>query len=236
MKKINCYGCKKDKFDFLLNKYELKKGGTVHFCVECENNAETYFDVIKRDCLIDGKSLEVTSKDEKEISTARKLRLEKEEEERKLDAPKSIYWFTNEPKKKPEINYQVLKYINQFLDVDEYKEEHIQRFKFNQSINKHWYFDFVEELGLSEVHIYLDDVKKEYQKVKKPHETEWRDRIRKWYSGRLQCKQNFYNVTFGFSQYDNEPIGEVYVNYPFLCSKSNKVARFIESLIEKGEN
>ncbi|AIF45414.1 hypothetical protein [Virgibacillus sp. SK37] len=229
MTEVKCYGCNEDTFSFLVSEYELKSGGKVNVCIECENNAEVYFDKIKRNCLIDGKAYELTENDRKQIRLERKLRLEKEEDERILDCKKSIFYFSNVPLKKPEYNHQALKYINEFVGADDSNEDHIQRFKFNYAIGKHWHLE--EWDGLTNVHIYIDEVSKEYQKVKKPEETKWRDRTRKWYSGRFECDESFYNVTFGFSQYDNEPCGDVYVSYDFICSKSYKISRLVKKLL-----
>lgn len=152
------------------------------------------------------------------------------EETRMIGLDKSIFFFSNKPKKDVEYNWPALRYINNFLDSkDEHETDHIQRFKFNYAIGKHWYIGDWD--GLTGVNVYLDTVKKEYEKVKKPEETKWRDRVRKWYSGRFECNEDFYNVTFGFSQYDNEPYGEVYVSYEFLSSKSRKISKLVEGLI-----
>src|SRR5690625_888085 len=101
-KSLKCHYCNEDTLDFLTDTYELKKGGTVDVCVVCENDAEIYFDKIKRECLIDGESLEVTREDEKEITREKRLRHRKEEEERVFDCDKSIFYFSNEPLRKPE--------------------------------------------------------------------------------------------------------------------------------------
>ncbi|KRG15602.1 hypothetical protein ACA30_05790 [Virgibacillus soli] len=228
-----CYACENKREEYELSEYKLKKGGhNVQVCLECENSYEKYLDYIKRNCLIDGVSYELTSDDKKMIERERKLRLENEEEERLLDCKKYVYYFSNEPLKKPEYNHQVLKYINGFLNVEEDTEEHIQRFKFKGVVGQHFHLD--EWDGLTNVHISIDTVSKEYQKVKKPEETQWRDRVRKWYSGRFECDENLCNVSFGFVQYDNEPFGEVWVNYDFICSKSYRIKRLIEGLIKDG--
>ncbi|GIN58493.1 hypothetical protein J8TS2_28120 [Lederbergia ruris] len=227
-----CYSCKNECEDYELSEHELKLGGQVDICLECENTYEFYLDVIKRECLIDGVSYDLTSDDKKMIERERKLRLENEEEERLLDCDKSIFYFSNEPKKKPEYNHQVLKYINGFLGIEDDTEEHIQRFRFKSMIERHWHLD--EWDGLTNVHIYIDTVSKEYQKVKKPEETQWRNRVRKWYAGRFECDdESLYNCTFGYSQIDNEPFGEVYVSYDFICSKSYRIKRLVEGLIKE---
>lgn len=229
---MTCYCCKKELEEYLVSEYELKKGGTVQFCIECENTAEYYFDVIKRECLIDGVNYDLTSRDKKQIRAERKLRLEKEEENRLLDCDKSIYFFSNAPVKSVEYNHQVLNYINKFIDAED-NEGHIQRFKFKYTVGQHWYFEEWE--GLKNVNIYIDTVNKEVQKVKKPGDTEWRERVRKWYSGRFQCDEDFYNVTFGFSKYGDDQINDVHINYPFICSKSRKIRKLIKGLlVDKG--
>lgn len=229
---MNCYICKGN--DESTSVYELKQGGTVDICLVCENTYEYYLDVIKRECLIDGESQDVTRDDERIIRKERELR-EKEEQRQKdydklVDSDGSIFYFSNEQLRTLEYNHSVLRYASGFLDIGDDYEDHVQRFKFNYAIDKHWYID--EWDGLRDVNIYLDNVKKETQKVKKPEETNWRERTRKWYSGRFECHESLYNVTFGFSRYDNEPCGEVWINYDFICSKSYKIARLIKGLLK----
>ncbi|WP_018923848.1 hypothetical protein [Salsuginibacillus kocurii] len=224
---MSCYVCKKDMESYMLSQYKLKQGGTVDICIECENTSEYYFDVIKRECLIDGESLELTASDEKLIKIEKKQRKELEEEQELLDADKGVFLFTNEPNKKPEYDGQVMQYINQFLGVED--ESHLQRFRFTYPMKKHWHLE--EWDGLSNVHIYLDSVKKSKYKAKKPEETEYKERIRKWYSGRFESDQDFYNATFGFSIDKDEPIDRVCVDYGFLCSKKHKVSRLIAGLL-----
>lgn len=222
-----CYFCEQQHDQHNFSQYELKDGtGKVDVCVECENDGLTYFDKIKRLCLIDGQDLPVTRKDEKYIEAEKKLRAEADEEERIRWMPKSIYYITNEPKKGIELDYQAIKFVNGFLGKKDHETDHVQRLKFNFDIDKRWVVEGFDVFD--RVEIWLDGVKKEYQKVRKPEETEWRDRVRRWYFGRIITGIDLYDTTFGFSQYDNEPCGDVWLNYKFKCSKSYKFARLIK--------
>lgn len=227
-----CYSCKNEKEANELSDYELKSGGSVSVCLVCENTSEYYLDVIKRECLIDGVAYELTDDDIKQIRIESKMRKEVEEDERRQDealsADQPIFFFTNEPLKKPEYDYQALKYMNGFLGNEEHEESHVQRFKFKDAVCKHWYVGDWD--GLTNVNIYIDTINKDYQRVRKPGEKEWRNRTRKWYSGRFECDESFYNVTFGFSQVEDKPFGDVYVNYSFICSKGWKIGKLVEEL------
>lgn len=224
---MTCYCCKGDTEQMSL--YELKSGGNVNICWVCENTYEHYLNVIKRECLIDGETLTVSKDDESIIKRDRRLEQEARDNEMAdlIENEPSIYHFNNTD---TELNHHVLTYAAEFLSIDNPKALHV---KYDHYIDLKWHFD--EWDGLSNVYIYLDSVNKKAEKVKKPEEKEWRERTRKWHSGRFECNNDLYNVTFGFAQYDNEPCGEVYVNYQFTCSKSYKIARLVkELLIAKG--
>lgn len=225
---MSCYICKKN--DEQTSEYELKVGGQVDICFVCENTYEYYLRYIKREMLIDGVPYDVTSQDEKIIKKERKLRERQEEEEaeyeRLVDSNGSIFYLTNQQKKNIDYDHQVLRYVNSFLGVDADDESHIQRLKFNYIVAKHWHLD--EWDGLSNVHIWIDQVSK---KIEKPEEKEWRERTRRWYRGKMECDEDFYNVTFGFSQYNDEPCGDIWIDYSFICSKSYKLARLIRGLL-----
>lgn len=222
---MSCQSC--GTADLELSLYDLKTGGQCSFCIVCENTYEYYLDKIKRNCLLDGIAYELTKDDKKMIEKERKLRLENTYEIDELST-KGIYYFSNEPVKEVDMNYQALKYVNYFLDKEDHNTEHLQRFKFKNAIGRSVYIGEFD--GLSNVIVTIDSVNKTYEKVKKQGEKEYRNRVRKWYSGRFQCNEDFYNCTFGFSQLDDNEFGSVYVNYDFLCSKSNKIANLVESV------
>lgn len=226
---MNCYGCKKDKTN--IKQYELKKGGKVAFCLECENDTLIYHDFIKRECLIDGVAYELNKGDRKEIQIGKRLKERQDEEKRLFDNEKLIFYFNNESKREPELNYQALKYMNGFLNKDDHDTDHMQRMLFNHGIGKHWYIE--EWKGLTGVNVYIDSMSKEHQRVRKNSDEQWRERVRKWYSGRFECDESLYNCTFGFSQYDNEPFGDVYASYEFICSKKYDVQMLVNELINR---
>lgn len=231
---MKCYCCQQEIEDELYSEYKLKDNkGNVNICIECENSQEIYLDKIKRNCLIDGQVYEVSRSDEKIINSERALRAREEESERKYNCKKSIYYFSNAQKFQE--NYQAIKYCNGFLGVAEDSEDNIQRMKFNYSINKHWIIDETWDKDLGKIDIYLDNFNKEIQKVKKPEETEWRERTRIWWSGKIVCEEDFYNATFGFSTYSDygEEVNDVYVNYQFICSKSYKLSKKIMQLLKE---
>lgn len=229
MKGCYCCGITEEK----TSTYDLKSGGNVEICLVCENTYEIYLDKIKRDCLIDGVAYDLTKQDEAVIKRERELRKQQKHEEeeynRLMDSEQSIFYFTNKQSKRVEPNHQVIRYVSGFLGLDD-EEADIVGMRFNYPVGKHWHLNKWD--GLSNVHIRLDEYSIEHQKVKKPEETHWRNRVRKWYSGRFECDEDFYNVTFGFKQYDDELCGDIYVNYAFICSKSYKVAKLIRELLE----
>lgn len=221
-----CYFCEQKNGEHYFSEYELKDGsGKVDVCIECENDGLTYFDKIKRLCLIDGQDMPVTKKDEQYIEAEKKLKAESDEEERIRWLPKSIYYITNEPKKSIDLDYQAVKFVNSFLGKTDHETDHIQRLKFTYDIRKHWIVDKFDIFD--RVEIWLDGVNKEYQQVKKPGEKEWRERIRRWYFGRIITGIDLYDVTFGFSQYDDEPCGDVWINYEFVCSRERKLKQLV---------
>lgn len=233
---MKCYCCKRDIEDDLYSEYKLKTGEKVKICIECENDGLTYFDIIKRNCLIDGIAYDITKQDEKYIENEKKLKAEKDEEDRLMNCGKSIFYFTNNDGKKPEtwgMNHSAVKYANFFLSIKESNEEHIQRFRFNYVVGRHWHLDGWNNLG--DVNIYLDSYKIENYKARKPGEAEWQDRTRTWYSGRIVCSCDLYNTTFGFATYSNEDniVNDIYINYQFICSKSYKFARLIKQLLKE---
>ncbi|WP_143760503.1 hypothetical protein [Paenibacillus odorifer] len=214
-----------------MSTYELKSGGNVNICWICENTYEHYLNVIKRECLIDGEPLTVTRDDEIIIKKEGIMRLEQESKDNEMadliQNEQQIYYFNNAD---TELNHHVIDYAAEFIGLDKPKVLHV---KYGHFIDLHFHLD--EWDGLSNISIYLDSMNKKIEKSKKPEEKEWRERTRKWYSGRFECYNDLYNTTFGFAQYDKEPCGDVYVNYQFTCSKSYKIARLVkELLIAKG--
>lgn len=230
---IECYCCNKKFPEHQISEYELKDNSKkINVCIECENSQEIYLDKIKRLCLIDDLSYEVSRLEEKIINDERSSRLKEEEISRLRDCKKSIYYFSNA--EKFEVNYQAIKYANGFLGVLGDSADQLQRMKFNYDCNKHWSIDKSWDKNLGKIDIYLDSFKKEIQKVRKPGAVEWRERTRIWWSGRIVCEEDFYNATFGFSTYsDNDLVNEIYVNYQFLCSKSYKLSKKIMELLKE---
>lgn len=216
--------------DLELSLYELKAGGQCSYCIVCENTYEYYLDHIKRNCLLNGVAYELSTHDKKIIENEKKLRLENMYQIDELSS-KGIYYFSNEPVKDVDMNYQAMKYVNYFLDKQDHDTEHLQRFKFKKSIGRSIYIGNFD--GLTDVRLTIDTVNKTYEKVKKQGETEYRERVRKWYSGRFECNEDFYNCTFGFSQIDENEYGSVYVNYDFLCSKTNRISKLVESVRDR---
>ncbi len=175
----------------------------------------TYLTEVKKD---------LTDKDRKAISIMRKQRTEEEEEERKFQLPKSVFYFNNEPLKKPEYNHQVFNYINHFVGVEEDHDDHVQRFRFTHS--KPIKIEIDEYEGFKDIVIRLDGYKTYYERVKAPEEKEWRNRTRKWFFGRFESDNTFYNQSFGFAQYDDNPIDRVHLNLSY--SQNRKIIGLIK--------
>lgn len=234
---MECYCCNKEINNDEYSEYELKEDKSkVYVCFECENTYEYYLDKIKRNCLIDGGSYEVTKNDEKFIEKERALRLEEEEELRLKDCNKSIFYFTNKHGKVPKVyenNHQLLRYCNEFLGTgDDFNNDNIQRFTFNFSTNKHWIIPKEWDKNLGGIYIYLDNFKKDTYNSKTHNEKNWNAKTREWWHGRIVCEEEFYNTTFSFCT-ENNIFDRVYIDYSFICSKSYKLERKIEELLIK---
>lgn len=239
---MRCYSCNKEITRNDYSEYQLKKDNSkVQFCLECANDELVYFDVIKKDCLIDGESKELSDGDKKYIKNERIRRNREKKEHRLIDCNKSVFFFTNKQSpflSKLDINHQVLRYCNQFTgqdDIDE--EEYIQRFRFPFSIHKTWKLNY-EDLG--EITIILEGYKKEVEQVRKDRTEKWRDRVRKWYHGKITVPNcDLYNCTFGFATYDNIKeikFNNIYVNYDYICSYSWKFRRILAYLLKEDFN
>lgn len=234
---INCKVCNNKIKNDLYNEYELKEcNSIVNICIECENNGLVYFDYIKRNCLIDGESYELTKQDKEYIRREKKRKRIKEEEERALDIPKSIFYFTNKDGRnidKLDPNFQVIKYANFFLDNELDKMDNIQRFKFPYHIFRKWEIKDFE--GLDTVIITLNNYSKEIEKHRKPSENKWKERTRTWYSGKIKTDVDLYNTTFGFATYSDKEnnINDVYINYDYICSKSYGFRKLIKKLLKE---
>lgn len=234
---MKCYCCDKEINSGEYSEYQLKKDKSrVYVCFECENTEEYYLDKIKRNCFIDGKSYEVTKKDEKVIEKERALRIKEEEEIRLMDCNKSIFYFTNKQGRVPGIydnNYQLLRYCNEFLGVkDDLNNDNIQRFTFNSIVNKHWIIPEDWDKTLGRIDIYIDDFKKDTYKSKSHNEKNWNEKTCLWWHGRIVCEEEFYSTTFSFCT-ENNIFDRVYVDYGFMCSKSYKLETKIKELLIK---
>lgn len=242
-----CYCCEKEIDDSCIDssgrEYELKTGGKVQVCFVCENDEYQYVHKIKADCLIDGRSYDVTAKEKKNKKNleAKNKQFEQDEIEwaKLIEGGQKVYWFCNRGSRKFEHN-SALRYANEFLgNPDATEEQSLKRFMFGyvvECVNDVYLEDVV---GLKWVKLILDGVSISNYKARKPGETEWQDRIRKWYYGRVLTSCDLYDSSFGFSWHSNDKkYGDVYMGYPYLCSKSwqmsNLVKEHIVSQLENG--
>ena len=260
-----CYCCNKDIYeDDLLScdKYTLKSDNSVvNVCLECSNDELMYIDKIKRDLLIEGKSYDISSKDEKFVKRLIEQKIKMEELEKQFSYDKNIYICTNNARDTfiDEMSpIHSLNFVKLFQGVDEYNDDSVIKIKLPYIVNKQYDFSnevickkldfkrkriiedgikkFIDEPYYREVKfdklIYIiNDLNIEHYKARKPGDKEWNDRERHIYHGYLDCGSDFYNTTFTIIYYPHDKKASTYVNYDFICSMSWKFKQPIEKVI-----
>lgn len=209
-------------------------------CLECFNDEYTYIKQIKP--LL---GLENTATDNKTLRI-----LEREKEINKFNEDlikqnKVCYFLSNSNGVFNDyINKAYnIKFLSTFTDIDEDEiEKHIIKCRYNYLVeNKSILIKNFDNLEW--VKITYDGYKVEHQKVKKPNEKEWHDRVRKWHYGTIETSCDLYNTTWGMATYDKASLKEtvlkdnkcIYVNYNYICSYAYRFRDLIRKLIEEGK-
>ena len=225
-----CYCCNRE-----IEEYEL--GEEIEdklICIECDNDELTYIEKIKP--LL---GLEITAGDKKILPSLNRQREIKAQNDELEKCDKYCYFLSNSNGKFDDylIKNSDIKFINMFNGRSE-EDMGIIKCRYKYGVDN--IIEVKDFYGYNWKIIY-EGYKVSWEKVRKNSSEEWKDKCRKWHSGTIECSEPFYNTTFSFATYDDEPLtavlernyNAVYTNYDFICSYSYKLNELIKELIRE---